>query len=48
MHVLSLAYSQATSSVQYVCYAMVLLFSLKLLGHGLVCAPPLCLSSPRL
>lgn len=41
MHVHILASSQVSGGVQYVCYAMVLLFSLKLLGHGLDCTPPL-------
>lgn len=43
MHVHILASNQVSGSVQYVCYAMVLFFSLKLLGHGLDCTPPLCL-----
>lgn len=40
VHVCILALSQVTLSLRHVCYAMVLLFSLELLGHGLVCTPP--------
>lgn len=42
MHVLHLGPQPVQRwCAHYVCYATVLLFSLKLLGHGLVCAPPL-------
>lgn len=36
-------WAKSPFSVQYVCYVMVVLFSRELLGHGLVCTPPLCL-----
>lgn len=47
MHVLHLGPRPGQQwCAHYVCYATVLLFSLELLGHGLVCAPPLCYPSP--
>lgn len=47
MHVLHLGLQPGRQWCAHcVCYATVLLFSLKLLGHGLVCAPPLCFPSP--
>lgn len=47
MHVLHLGPQPGQQwCAHYVCYATVLLFSLKLLGHGLVCALPLRFPSP--